>query len=1098
MKRLFSITLLAALAMTMPLQAVRRYSCNFENEADRARWTINPVSNNGIYNSLKNKWYIGAPGNNDRHGAYGLYVSDDGGATAHYSNNACWVFAYDTIALDNISGDYTLVFDYTSMANVETNFDGLYVLWVPMVDPEENWDGGHDSILVRCIPSADTKIPSDYENYVLTLQPTAGLKCLNATMTWKQCAVNIPGSKCDGTPHYLVFGWTNSSNLPQQPAAMVDNILISDTSPCEGITDLVVTPNGATVNLSWAGTASEYEVSAYSYETGTWAGPRTVNDVTTSFTNLPVGQTDFIVRAKCDEDFYSLKTIKSDLVYYPDQMCVDYLNLDNAVCYVNNSAPSRSDNFNDFIVRRVDDGPEKKSSRHTVHFDRTETEPRTGGLAKTVPDGELASVRLGNWDSNNQAERIEFSFDVDTIKYPVLLLKYMPLLEAPGHEDYENPRFLMDILVGGNSIGRCGMADFNANDVMENGILTRDAIAQGWHVTPHSVAQTSDDVVWKEWTTVGVNLRKPEYQGKRLTVRLTTHDCTFTVHSGYAYFTLGCSDGKLKGMKCGEINPDFMAPDGFAYRWTYAYNERYRRPDGSLPEQYILGRDQQYHAGMQDDSLYVVDCMFVQDTTCYFSLYASTLATNPISKMEKPKIMMNCRENTYKVQFDASPSWVQEIDHVIGDTLVSEAYHIESYEWNIEGLQYGWSDEVSPTFSFPVEGGDFHVTLRTTCGTCEDVLHYDLHLDPLGATRETQSFVLCDADRKAGYVWSENTKIGRDTTYATYGVVDSVVLLNPATTCDSIIYLELTEPFRIYEDTMLLPDSLPFTHHGRFYGTDTKTMVDTIPMPGHCDTTWVFNLEIYESLVASMPNTAYLLCEGDPVLSLIYDITRGRSLSYTYTFADPAIPSEGPVAGQQPKGHYQIDIPIDPSVIPNVYSGSLLLEDTKPEFNVTIPFTVTMRYASSVIAQRWNDVLAIKNADYNGGYVFDSVQWYVSGQPIEGAIEFNYFAGEDAQLRFGEEYTALLTRNDGVKLFTCPFIPVPVAAEVTDMPSLVPPSAPMQVKGKGTACWYDLMGRQYSAQPYDNSEILTPASQGCYLLILNEENARASHRIIVK
>ena len=1086
MKRLVPIILLAVSAMAMPLRAVTKYSCNFETQEARDRWVLNPATN-ATLKMLRNKWYIGEPGNNDRNGQNGLYISDDNGASAHYSANGCWVYAYDTISLDAIAGDYTIYFDYCVMANIASKFDGLYMLWIP------------DSVNIMSIPTSDGTIPEECKDYVIKLQPSANMSYLNGTATWKQCLATIPGSQCDGTRHRLVFVWTNGSHLPQQPGAMIDNIVITDVPPCAAPTDVVITPNGTTVSVEWAGTADSYEVSAYSYDANAWAGPKIVQGNQTNFTNLAIGQTDFIIRAVCDEYSYSLKTIASKLIYYPDQLCVDYLNLDNAVCYINNSAPSRSDNFEDFVrVAPVDKGASSIASRHVVHFDRTETEPRTGGLAKTVPDGELASVRLGNWDSNNQAERIEFSFDVDTIKYPVLLLKYMPLLEAPGHEDYENPRFLMDILVGGNSIGRCGMADFNANDVMENGILTRDAIAQGWHITPHSVAQTSDDVVWKEWTTVGVNLRKPEYQGKKLTVRLTTHDCTFTVHSGYAYFTLGCSDGKLKGMKCGEINPDFMAPDGFEYRWTYAYNERYRRPDGSLPEKYILGRDQQFHAGMQDDSLYVVDCMFVQDSTCFFSLYASTLATNPISKMEKPKIMMNCRENTYKVQFDASPSWVQEIDHVIGDTLVSEAYHIESYEWNVEGIPYGWSDEVSPTFSFPVEGGDFHVTLRTTCGTCEDVLHYDLHLDPLGATRETQSFVLCDADRKAGYVWSENTKIDRDTTYATYGVVDSVVLLNPATTCDSIIYLELTEPFRIYEDTMLLPDSLPFTHHGRFYGTDTKTMVDTIPMPGHCDTTWVFNLEIYESLVASMPNTAYLLCEGDPVLSLIYDITRGRSLSYTYTFADPAIPSEGPVAGQQPKGHYQIDIPIDPSVIPNVYSGSLLLEDTKPEFNVTIPFTVTMRYASSVIAQRWNDVLAIKNADYNGGYVFDSVQWYVSGQPIEGAIEFNYFAGEEAQLRFGEEYTALLTRNDGVKLFTCPFIPVPVAAEVTDMPSLVPPSAPMQVKGKGTACWYDLMGRQYSAQPYDNSEILTPASQGCYLLILNEENARASHRVIGK
>ena len=1078
--------------MTMPLQAVRRYSCDFENEADRARWVLNPATSS-ISRQLTNKWYLGAPGNNDRMGSYGLYISDDGGTTAHYTNKSCWVFAYDTISLDPIAGDYTLMFDYCSMANVASEYDGLYLFWIPMT--EENATT-HEMDSLPVMSNLNAVIPGMYSNYIVQLQPEARIDYLSANSTWHQCAAKIPGSRCDGTPHYLAFVWTNGSNLAQQPGAMVDNISIRDTPPCPAPSNLTVTPNGSTINLSWNGSATNYEVYAYSYENSTWSGPKNVTGNQTSFTGLVVGQTDFVVRAICEDDDYSLKTIESKLVYYPDQMCVDYLNLDNAVCYVNRSSPDRSDNFNDFRIERVNEGPEKKSSRHTIHFDRTETEPRTGGLAKTVPDGELASIRLGNWDSGDQAERIEFSFNVDTIKYPVLLLKYMPLLEAPGHEDWENPRFLLDMLINGVSIGRCGMADFNANDVMNGNKLTKEAVAQGWHITDHDVAQTSDDVVWKEWTTVGVNLRKPEYQGKRLTVRLTTHDCTFTVHSGYAYFTLGCSDGKLKGMKCGEINPDFMAPDGFRYRWAYAYNEKYRdKENGALPEQYVLGRDQEFHAGMQDDSLYVVDCMFVQDSTCFFSLYASTLATNPIAVMNKPNIIRSCRDSIYKVQFDASPSWVQEIDHVLGDTLVSENYHIETYEWNVEGIPYGWSDEAKPTFDFPIEGGDFHITLRVTCGTCEDIISYDLHLEPLGPTHETQTYVLCDEDRKgAGFQWQERT----DTVYRTLGVLDSVVLFNPVTSCDSIIYLELVEPVRNFYDTMLLPESLPFTYMGRTYGEGTKSLVDTIPMQTDCRITYVLNLEIYESLIASMPDSAYLLCEGDPTLSLVYDITRGRSLRYTYTFSDPAIPSDGPVEGQQPKGRYRIDIPIDPALMPNVYTGLLLLEDTKPEFNLTIPFTVTMRYASSVIAQRWNDVLAIKNADYNGGYVFDSVQWYVSGQPIEGAIEFNYFAGEDAQLRFGEEYTALLTRNDGVKLFTCPFIPVPVAAEVTDMPSLVPPSAPMQVKGKGTACWYDLMGRQYSAQPYDNSEILTPASQGCYLLILNEENTRASHRVIVK
>ena len=100
---------------------------------------------------------------------------------------------------------------------------------------------------------------------------------------------------------------------------------------------------------------------------------------------------------------------------------------------------------------------------------------------------------------------------------------------------------------------------------------------------------------------------------------------------------------------------------------------------------------------------------------------------------------------------------------------------------------------------------------------------------------------------------------------------------------------------------------------------------------------------------------------------------------------------------------------------------------------------------------------------------------------------------------FGAEYQALLMRSgDSVKVFTCPFVPVEVAADITDMPSLVPPSAALPVKGQGTAYWYDMMGRQYESELYDDSDIHTPAEKGLYLLVLKNENARTTHRVMVR
>lgn len=1092
MKRFVQLVFLA-LVLAAPVKAEIMYSCDFETEASRNRWVVNPGTTYTL-NHLKNKWYIGAPGNNDRNGNYGLYISDDNGATAHYSKEGCWVYAYDTLTLAHQSPDkdYTLIFDYSAMGNMSSTFDGLYAFWVPMLK------ANGDTLKLMSIPSQSGQIPDEVKNYAIKLSPS--MPQLSGVSTWRQCVANIKNKDCDGTPHYLVFVWTNGSFLPQQPGGMVDNIMITDVPPCAAPKDLKVSVQGTTSIVSWTGTgAAQYEVSAYSYKSNSWYGPKLVTDTFTMFANITMGETDFVVRAQCDSALYSLKNQINKLVYYPDELCVDYLNLDNATCYIATMGGSEDTRtFNSYTqVSPVDKGPERMESRHTVHMTKNELEPRTGNMAPTIPEGELASVRLGNWNNGAETERIEFSFQVDTVKYPVLLLKYMPILEAPSHGDEGNPRFKLDLLINGVSIGDCGKADFNCNDVVNaQGQLLDGAEEQGWHVTPPEVAFPDDsyreNVVWKEWTTVGVNLRNPAYAGKTLTARLSTFDCPYSAHCGYAYFTLGCSDGKFKDMKCGEINPWFKAPEGFLYRWALASDEVHRRADGSFPEQYVVGRQATLEAGEHDNRLYVVDCMFVQDTTCYFSLYASTLATNPISEMEKPKIMKNCREGTYKVQFDASPSWVKEVDHVLDTTYVSKNFHIETYEWTVEGISGGWSDEVKPTFSFPVTGGDFIVKLRTTCGTCEDILSYNLHLDSLGATRDTIVDVLCDADRKAGYHWAERT----DTAYHAYGL-DSVKLFNEATSCDSIIYLRLIEPFRIFEDTMVMQDSFPFNYHGREYPMGTVSMIDTVPSPTNCDTTYVLNLEVYEPLAANLAKTDFILCEGDDLITLAYDITRGRCLRYSYTFETTGI-ADKLVSELQKKGHYEISIPVDPDIYPNVYTGKLLLEDSLPQRNLTFQLTLTVQYASSVIAQRWNDVLAIRNTEFNGGYVFDSVQWYVNGLPIENAVDFNYFAGEDQLLRFGEPYSALLTRNDGVKLFTCAFVPAKVPAEITDMPSLVPLSQPLKVSGKGTAYWFDMLGRAQHSEVYDNSEIHAPSTAGSYLLILQSEHTRDAHHIMVK
>ncbi|MBR0296283.1 MAG: hypothetical protein IJQ95_02700 [Paludibacteraceae bacterium] len=1085
-RRIITVLLTALFALTA--NAVTKYSCDFETAADRAHWTLNKAATEQIYSQLTNKWYIGTPGNNDPAGNYGLYISDDNGVSAHYSSNACWVVAYDTVTLDKLStaDDYVLSFDYCGMGNVASLMDGIYLMWIPV----------EDNIPANSIATF-AGVPSTHENYIISLQPKANMDYLGGTQTWKTYVGSIANSECDGKPHLLVFVWANTSAMTQQPGGMIDNIAILDTRPCDEPVGLSLDIHDNITTFSWVGTASEYEVLAYSYEEETWYGPSIVSGTSTDFAGLPMGQTDFIVRAKCNDDLYSIKTSISKLVYYPDQMCVDYLNLDKAKCYTGTGFSS-SDNFNNYVLGApVDLGPANSLSRHTIHFDKTERDLHTEGLLPTIPEGELASVRLGNWENGNQTERIEFSFNVDTIDYPVLMLKYAPVFEADkSHTDDIQTRFKLDVLIGNKSIGECGRADFNVNSAYtKSGTLKPGAAEQGWHLTPAAKSNLrSYDIVWKEWTTVGVNLRDPQYQNKKLTVRLTTFDCAQTAHAGYAYFTLSCSDGQLKGMKCDTINPVFEAPDGFVYRWAYAYNEKFRKDDGSLDEQYILGRSQKYEAGYHDDSLYVVDCMFVQDTTCYFSLYASTLATNPVSVGKQALYDMNCETNTYRVRFDASKSYVEEIDHVTGDTLVSTRHKLQYIEWDFgDGTKSYDPIAIHPFKADETKDSTYTVTLRTRYLTCEDEQTITFTLAPIEHYSDSTIAYLCDADKDSGkgYTW-------RGKHYTDYKDLDSIVVPS-SSSCDTVHYFSLREPHRDTVTTMIF-DYETYNFHGTEYNKQGVYHY----ISESCDTAAVLNLSIYETLAAKLLTENYIACQGDASVALEVEIIKGKTKLYSNVFEDttkiPSIHRDNiPYVGLTPA----IVIPVPTDLYPNIYKGVLTLHDTLPEQDVNLPYTIEMRYPATVLTQRWNDVLALKNAEYNdiynpgAGYDFTAFQWYKDGKPIDGATQSYLFV--DGGLDFSANYSAEVTRKDGQKLMTCDFTPTKVQ-KVSNIPSLMPLGSTIKVPGMGKARWFSPLGLSVSEQDYNDSYIATPQAAGTFLLQLAPQDGKTAahtYRVVI-
>jgi hypothetical protein len=145
---------------------------------------------------------------------------------------------------------------------------------------------------------------------------------------------------------------------------------------------------------------------------------------------------------------------------------------------------------------------------------------------------------------------------------------------------------------------------------------------------------------------------------------------------------------------------------------------------------------------------------------------------------------------------------------------------------------------------------------------------------------------------------------------------------------------------------------------------------------------------------------------------------------------------------------------------------------------------VDVYYPDSVIAQRWNDVLAVRNDDFNGGYEFVAYQWYKDNMPIDGATSSILYGDLD----FDAEYSVMLTRNDGVKEMVCAIKPIQFTDMAGDPILIFTPDVSSDVvvkvaKSAQVRVWSTtgLLVGEYSIEEGENA-LNMESLQGVYLL----------------
>jgi len=188
--------------------------------------------------------------------------------------------------------------------------------------------------------------------------------------------------------------------------------------------------------------------------------------------------------------------------------------------------------------------------RHT-EITTSGTDPNTGGALQLLPPGESKVIKLGNAQVGAEAEALSYRFTVDR-DHAVLMLKFAVVLEDPGHNTVQQPRFVVRVKdQDGNLTEDCAEYDVSAG-----------ADIPGFQTYQYSSWTT---VRWRDWTNVGLDLSK--YIGQEVQLQFITYDCAQSGHFGYAYFTASCMSNLLQLTDCGTPF-QVSAPDNFAsYLW---------------------------------------------------------------------------------------------------------------------------------------------------------------------------------------------------------------------------------------------------------------------------------------------------------------------------------------------------------------------------------------------------------------------------------------------------------------------------------------------------------------------------------------------------
>ena len=330
---------------------------------------------------------------------------------------------------------YDISFDWKGMG--DSTKSKLYVI----IDTEDKFTNPSvDYSLDNLLALPNGRIVENLTNPIFNnCQPLTpnGDRFVCGSETWQNIsfANEVSVSAANSQKNFMiVFIWANSNTQDSvaNTSIAIDNFQINSAS-LKKPSNVVVYPHceDSTLIVSWDPmNANTFDIQYRSLGDASWThGTSGITEGEGGYTKDEDGRCTFALRRILEGSYdvrirggYEGSALKTNYVYYtnilvycPDNHCVNYVDLysPNVLCQYGNH-PHVGTGSPYTYTGIIDFGPDAEESRHTLHIDPTEVDPRTDSMLHTVPDGALASVRLGNWKWGGEAEAITYNINVDT------------------------------------------------------------------------------------------------------------------------------------------------------------------------------------------------------------------------------------------------------------------------------------------------------------------------------------------------------------------------------------------------------------------------------------------------------------------------------------------------------------------------------------------------------------------------------------------------------------------------------------------------------------------------------------------------------------